>query len=396
MTSIRLARTVRLPDPDRLARFRVAPHLGSKPLFFGGGSALRGLSESLKEYTHNSIHLITPFDSGGSSAHIRKSFRMLAVGDLRNRLMALADDTLAGNPSVFDLFAYRLPIASSQEELRRLLDSLVDGRNPRISVIEHPMRKIIRSHLRFFREAMPESFDLRGANIGNLILAGGFINQGRHIDPVIFLFSELVRARGLVRPVANMNLHLVAELEDGTTLVGQHLMTGKEEPPISSSIRRLYLSRTKTEPVEVVVPIRRRVARLISRADLICYPMGSFYSSLMANLLLAGVGKAIAENDVPKVYVPNRGVDPEQLGLGLARGVEILVDTLRRSAGEDLPTDRLLQYCLVDSSAREAEPEELDRISRMGIEVVEQALVSERSRPLIDAGRLARVLMSMS
>ena len=81
-------------------------------------------------------------------------------------------------------------------------------------------------HLRLFEQHMPRDFDLRGANIGNPILTGGYLNQDRHIDPVVFLFSRLVEVRGVVRPVAS--------------------------------------------------------------GDLICYPIGSFYSSLVASLL-AGV-----------------------------------------------------------------------------------------------------------
>jgi len=65
---------------------------------------------------------------------------------------------------------------------------------------------------------MPESFSLQGANIGNLILAGGFLNNGRHIDPVIFLFSKLVQVRGIVRPISSEYMHLAATLENGKTV----------------------------------------------------------------------------------------------------------------------------------------------------------------------------------
>jgi 2-phospho-L-lactate transferase/gluconeogenesis factor (CofD/UPF0052 family) len=61
--------------------------------------------------------MITPFDSGGSSAEIRKAFKMLAVGDLRNRLMALADQSVKGNPEIFLLFSYRFDANATQAEL---------------------------------------------------------------------------------------------------------------------------------------------------------------------------------------------------------------------------------------------------------------------------------------
>ena len=65
---ITISRTATLPDRVRAERAMRAPDLGSKILFFSGGTALRRLSRKLVKYTHNSIHVITPFDSGGSSA----------------------------------------------------------------------------------------------------------------------------------------------------------------------------------------------------------------------------------------------------------------------------------------------------------------------------------------
>ena len=84
------------------------PALGPRLVFFTGGTALRDLSRQLTSYTHNSVHLITPFDSGGSSAALRRAFAMPAVGDIRNRLLALADSDLVPR-SVLDFCARRLP-----------------------------------------------------------------------------------------------------------------------------------------------------------------------------------------------------------------------------------------------------------------------------------------------
>ena len=87
MNSIRISRTARLPDPLRISRYFKAPELGPDILFFSGGSALNGVSRVLKKHTYNSTHLITPFDSGGSSAKLRQAFDMPAIGDLRSRLI---------------------------------------------------------------------------------------------------------------------------------------------------------------------------------------------------------------------------------------------------------------------------------------------------------------------
>ncbi len=73
------------------------PERGPAILFFTGGTALRALSHKLKQLTTRSIHLLSPFDSGGSSASLRDAFNILSVGDIRNRMTALVDTTTAGN-----------------------------------------------------------------------------------------------------------------------------------------------------------------------------------------------------------------------------------------------------------------------------------------------------------
>lgn len=396
MSKITITRAVHLPDPIRLARFSRAPELGPRVLFFSGGTALRGLSRKLLRYTHNSIHLITPFDSGGSSAHLRKHFHMLAVGDLRNRLMALADRSLTGNPEILKLFAYRFPEDAEPADLRERLGNMLRGRDELVGDIPDPMRKLIRSHLAFFLERMPDNFELRGASIGNLILAGGFFNYKRHIDPVVYLFSKLVGAKGVVRPIISVDLHLISELEDGTVLVGQHLITGKEAPPLKKPITNVYLSASRESPKPVRIRIRNKVEELIRNAELICFPMGSFYSSIVANLLPEGVGQAISEADCPKVFIPNTTADPEQVGMNLHQSVGRLLEYLERSCTEETARDRLLNFVLMDSRrGGYAKPLELNKIKRFGIEVLDVDLITEQSAPYLDDDRVLEHLLSL-
>ncbi|THB69886.1 MAG: GAK system CofD-like protein [Desulfovibrio sp.] len=397
MPRIRITRSVELPDPIRLARCRRAPELGPRVLFFSGGTALKPLSQELVSATHNSTHIITPFDSGGSSAIIRKAFSMLAVGDLRNRLMALADRSLKGNPEIFELFATRLPKEASPEELNEILRLMIRGKHELVACIPDPMRKLVRSHLGFFANKMGEDFDLRGASVGNLILAGGYFNYNRHIDPVIYLFSKLVEVRGTVRPVISKDLHLVAEMEDGSTVIGQHLLTGKEAPPISSPIAKLSLSKypDRVEPVEPA--IRDKVAKLIRKAELICYPMGSFYTSLIANLLPKGVGTAVASTPCPKVYVPSSGVDPEQKGMSLFSSVRTLLDYLQQGCNKETPREDLLNFILIDSKKGVyPQPLDLAKIKRYGVEVIDADLVTDASAPLLDENKVIDYLLSLT
>ena len=380
-----IRREVEIPNHMALARLEKCPELGPKVLFFSGGTALRRASARLVNYTHNSVHVITPFDSGGSSAKLRIAFNMPAVGDIRNRLMALADQSLRGNPEIFALFAHRLPTAAvskaepgaeqgaEQNALRLLLDQMVRGKHELVARIPDPMRKIVRNHLAMFQQNMPEDFDLRGASIGNLVLAGGYLANRRHLDPVIFMFSNLVQVRGTVRPVVNKNLHLAAELADGTLVIGQHRMTGKETAKLASPITRLYLSDETGRLVEQ--PIRDKMRSLIQGAELICYPMGSFHSSVLANLLPRGVGQAVAQASCPKIYVPSTGADPECLGLSVADQVERLAGVLMSDAPGIALCD-VLHFVLVDT-AHGHYPGGLDlaRIRNLGVEVIDCPLI---------------------
>ena len=342
-----LTRSVSLPDKVKLERYARAPELGPRILFFSGGSALRQTCRVLKRYTHNSIHLITPFDSGGSSAEFRRAFGMLSIGDLRNRIIALADESAMGNPEIYELFSYRLGKAESQAELKKKLESMVDAEHPLVREVPSPMRRLVRTYLGLFLKQIPEDFDLRGASIGNLILAGGYLQNERDIDSVVFLFSKLVAARGSVFPTVDADLHLRARLSDGTWINGQHNITGKETAPLDKAVCDLKLIRglSSTEAVSVSIP--DKIKDLIENADLIVFPIGSFYSSVICNLLPKGVGHAIAKAPCPKVYVPSLGLDPEVLDTPVDKLSAEIVEHIRRDAG---PVDiqKILNLVLLD------------------------------------------------
>lgn len=395
--SLQIARTPSFPDELRVSRSLRAPELGPRLLFFSGGSALRPLCRVLKQYTHNSVHLITAFDSGGSSAQLRHAFGMPAIGDLRNRIVALADESVRGNPQIYRLFAHRLPALAPAAELSRQLGQLVSGEDELVRAIPEPMRRIVMTHLRLFAEEMPSDFDLRGANLGNLLLAGGFMSHSRDLDSVLFLFSKLLEVRGLVRPIVDADLHLCAELANGQRIVGQHLLTGKEVAPITSAVRDLYLVDALDTARRASSPISEKVLRNIEAADLLCYPMGSFYSSVVANLLPRGVGKAIVNASSPRVYIPNTGVDPEQVDMSLADSVEELVRYVRADAGADVPVGRIINVVLLDrNSCHYGMRVDRDRLERLGVHVVTLELVTEAHRPHAHPQRLTEALLSLA
>lgn len=397
MNTIHVTRAVQMPDRLRLGRYRKTPELGPHVLFFSGGSALNYLSQVLKSCTHNSIHMVTPFDSGGSSAVLRKAFDMPSIGDLRSRLMALADETITGHPDVYELFTHRFPKDAKNSELLIQLEAMCAGKSSLISAVPNPMRRLIRTQMGYFYEAMPDSFDLRGASIGNLILTGGYLNNHQHLDPIIFLFSKLVGVRGIVRAIVNDNLHLGADLEDGSRVIGQHRLTGKEQAPLTSPIKQLFLSNNLEKYVPAQARIRKKNRNLIKTAELICYPPGSFYSSLIANLLPGGVGTAIASNECPKVYIPNLGHDPEQVGMTMDSSIQSLLHYLRADAGSRLDATQLLNFVLLDNKqGKYPDRVSMELLDKLGVQLIDTKLVSKSSAPYYDPELLATALLSLT
>lgn len=368
-------RKLHIPDAIRIGRSQKMPELGPQILFFSGGSALNKMSRTLKNYTHNSIHLVTPFDSGGSSAKLRDEFNMPAVGDLRSRLMALADETVLGQPDVYDLFNYRLNPEQSNALLRQELKRLESGEHILMSKITSPLRELIQTQLTITNKNISQDFNLGGASIGNLIIAGGYLNNEQKIDPIVFLFSRLVKVLGEVKTITDTSHQLVAELENGEILVGQHKMTGKEYPPIASPIHKIYLSNSLRETQPAVAKVSEDRRELIRSADLICYPPGSFYSSVLVNLLPEGVTSAIRANPNPKVYIPNLGHDPEQFGLSLLTQVKKLIRFVH-SDNNEYNSLGALDFLLVDEKVAY---QDLDEIEALGVTIIRADIADENA-----------------
>lgn len=390
-------KSTELSNPIFLESCLKSPELGPCALFFSGGSALKEFSRILKQYSHNTIHLVTPFDSGGSSAKLRQAFSMPSVGDLRSRIMSLADEGLDDHIPIYNLFVHRLPTDRTKEELTQELLSMIEGNNSLTQPIQNPMRKLICSQLGSFYDAMPVNFDLCGASIGNLILTGGYLNHHRELDKISFMFSKLIGAKGIVRTTISDDLHLSATLEDGTQLIGQHRITGKETLPISSPINRLEISSTPDKFTSTTAHLSKSNRKLIDMADIICFPPGSFYSSLIANLLPQGVGKAIAKNPAPKVYIPSLGNDPEQLGMTLDTAIDTLLDYLKIDAGTACHNNKLLNFVLIDSKNGNYNSSiSQDLLDPLGIRLIDTTLITESSAPYYDAELLAGALLSLA
>jgi CofD-related protein of GAK system len=311
--------------------------------------------------------------------------------------MALADEEL-GTPAIARLFSHRLH-ATDAEVAQAEFASLISGSNSLLLAIDMPMRSIVTSQLKWFAQRMPADFELRGASVGNLVIVGVYLQNDCDISTALYLISKLVIVRGLVRPTTAANLHLRATLSDGQIVVGQHNLGGVGTH--GRRISRLDLVSTLASVTEASAVIDPVAGQLVSTADLIVYPMGSFFGSVLANLLPRGVGAAIVGRKCPKVYIPNTGEDPEMAGYTLAECVQAIVDHVRRDAGS-APVSDIVQYVLIDTArCAYCVPVDAGAISQLGVRVLDINLASDLDRAghalarSLSPERLVEVLISL-
>ena len=215
---------------------------GPKVVTIGGGHGLSHLIYGLKEYTANITAIVTVADSGGSSGRLREEFNIVAPGDIRNCLVALADA-----PEVLgELFQFR-----------------------------------------FSKDS-----DLKGHNFGNLFLTAMVQIMDGDFERAVQETSKVLAIRGKVVPATVSNVHLVAEYEDGTRTEGEAKI-----PSPHSRIRRLSLT-------ENALPTKDAIAA-IEQADIIILGPGSLYTSVIPNLIINGMPEVMAKSSAFKIYVCN-------------------------------------------------------------------------------------------
>jgi uncharacterized cofD-like protein len=219
-----------------------------KVVGIGGGTGLPVVLSGLKELNdRNEQHIdisaiVTVSDNGGSTGILRGAFNMPAVGDIRNSLIALAP--------------------------------------------AHSRLAAVSKH-RFHN-----ANGWCGHSVGNLVLAGLFQMAGGFADAVR-LACELFETSGRVFPSTEMSVQLCAAHKNGVCTKG--------ETSISSSgakIDRVWLSPAEPEPAPGVV-------EAILEASAIVLGPGSLYTSIIPNLLVAGVPEAIAASRAITIYVCN-------------------------------------------------------------------------------------------
>ena len=137
---------------------------------------------------------------------------------------------------------------------------------------------------------------LAGQSFGNLFLAA-LNGISPSFDAAVRRMSQVLAITGRVLPVTTADVQLEAEFENGATVVGESkIFYCKKQEDCRIRQVRLIPSRPKALPEAVSA---------IADADMIVLGPGSLYTSIIPNLLVDGIVKAIRESDALKVYVCN-------------------------------------------------------------------------------------------
>lgn len=365
-------------------------------ILFSGGSAAADLSEALVNVEFSVCHFVSPYDSGGSSAELRYHFDMPAVGDLRNRLAQLACASMVRHASILRVMNYRFPEHMHNLHIKQRLYDMVKADDPLLFPLSASTKQLVASYIEYFLEMVPQDFQYTEACLGNLILAGGYLSHGREFDPVLRELGPALGCLGKVYLTTNEDFHLVAHLQGGDIVVGQHLFTGKEVAPLNRRIQRLTLSKSATQnhPVQSFLSAKRR--SLITSADLICYPPGSFFSSLIANLLPSGSARAIADAQVAKVFLPNLGDDPESFQVNLNAQLDTLFYHLKSQLSGQPTLRNFLTHVVVDRQLIVNYPKQCEQLTKYaqkeGVELLFTSSLNSMVAGQYDAEEVADLL----
>ncbi len=220
--------------------------MNKKVVVLGGGTGLSTLLRGLKQYPVDITAIVSVCDDGKSTGILREEFNIPAVGDIRRVLVSLSET----EPLVMELFNYRFHTTS----------------------------------------------DLDGHTIGNLLLTAMTEITGNLSDGIEAL-SKVLNLKGKVVPLTEDNVVLMAEMEDGNQVEGEHNITVDKR-----KIKRVYYKENPTPTKEAL--------KAIEEADLIVLSMGSLFTSILPNLICDKIVDALENSPAKIMYVCNMMTQP--------------------------------------------------------------------------------------
>jgi CofD-related protein of GAK system len=354
--------------------------LKKKILFFTGGTALRDIASEFSILDNLiMINIITVFDSGGSSALIRKEFNILAIGDIRNRLISLIIKN--HNEDICNLLKYRFENTEENIKLQIELNKLIDLSHPLIKNIKEKYKIFFAKSLKNFNDKKSKQFKLKNGSIGNFIIVGDYLKT-RNIYQTIKNIKELFSIKDEIIPISDVPSDIIAILENNQKIIGQHKITAKETPFLKSDIKRIYLQNQN-------ISINNNIYKIIKNSDLIIYPIGSFYTSLISNFLVKEVNLSIKENCSPKVYIPNTFFDPELNNRPLSFQVNEILKYLKAREVKNY-----LNYIILDKNHKYPYLLDYENIDK-DIKIIKADIINLKNTPKISARKIITELKKL-
>ncbi len=303
-----------------------------KVVAIGGGtglsSLLRGIKHLVPETITDLTAIVTVADNGGSSGRLREEMGIPAPGDIRNCIVALAEDE--------DILA------------------------------------------KVFQYRFSNGEGLKGHSFGNLFLTVLTKVKGDFLD-AIEITSKILNIKGKIIPSTDEMVDIVAEFSDGKIIKGETQITeyGKQ---LKGKIKRIWM-----EPGDVVAP--EEAVKKLLEADFIILGPGSLYTSIIPNLLVKDIREALLKSKAYKIYIGNVMTQyGETDGYTASDHIKALHETVGQKfinaaiINTTIPPDEVLRRYMKEN----AEPVVADagNISRMGITVY--------AEDLLDTGTYAR------
>lgn len=309
---------------------------GSNIVVVGGGTGLSTMLRGLKEYTSNITAVVTVSDDGGSSGRLQQEMGILPPGDIRNCLVALADD---------------------EAVMRELFQHRFNG----------------------------EMTALSGHSLGNIILAGMTQLRAGDFERAVKEIARVLAIRGSVLPSTVDRVAVRAVMADGTEIRGESNI-GKARGPVAT----IALEPSRPRPLQDVLDA-------IAAADLIVLGPGSVFTSIIPNLLIPEIADAIARADALKVYICNVMTQPgETDGFKASDHVDAVLRHVGKRVfdyvlvNNRVPRKDLLAKYEVHGQTM-VEPD-VEKIRRQGIECIVGDFISETNLVRHDPQKLARAI----
>jgi uncharacterized cofD-like protein len=310
-----------------------------KLVAIGGGTGLSTLLHGLKRYVVASGEepsggrlphiaelsaIVTVSDDGGSSGRLRKELNVPAPGDVRTCIVALSEDEAL----LSRLFQYRFPAGEG----------------------------------------------LGGHSFGNLFLSALTAVTG-DFSQAVEHSSAILATRGHIYPATTSNAQLYAIMDDGSLVRGETNITASQR-----RIVELRMTPANARPLPLAL-------EAIQNADLITIGPGSLFTSLVPNLLVRDVSRAIANSRAVKVFVCNLMTQAnESLGLTACDHIRALYKHARRQFFDYALVNRTpaspalaAKYAEKQQSQIEAD---VERIEELGVKPILGEYLLEQVHPL--------------